>query len=118
VCDEVCYVGEMIVMVVVRDCYIVEDVVGWIVVFYELLEVVVDIEVFVVNGACVYCDCLDNVVVCVVEEYGDVDVVFVMVVKVFEWCFEIECSVVMLLEGCVVVVCFDEEGGLFVYDVM
>jgi CO/xanthine dehydrogenase Mo-binding subunit len=115
--DEVRYVGETIAMVVARDRYVAEDAAGRIVVRYEPLPVVADIEAAAApDTALVHGDRPDNVVGRVGEEHGDVDAALARAAKVFEWRFEIERSAATPLEGRAIVARFDEEGGLLVYD--
>ena len=111
--DEVRYVGETIAMVVARDRYIAEDAAGAIVVTYEPLPVVADLET---DGPLVHLDRADNVVGRVSEEHGDVEAGFAAADHVFEWRFEIERSAATPLEGRAVVARFDDEGGLLVHD--
>jgi aerobic carbon-monoxide dehydrogenase large subunit len=111
--DEVRYVGETIAMVVARDRYIAEDAAGAIVVKYEPLPVVADLES---DGPLVHLDRPDNVVGRVSEEHGDVDAGFARAAHVFEWRFEMERSAATPLEGRAIVARFDEEGGLLVHD--
>ncbi len=115
--DEVRYVGETIAMVVARDRYIAEDAAGAIVVKYEPLPVVADIEDANARDApLVHRDRADNVVAKVAEEHGDVDAGFAASSHIFEWRLEIERSAATPLEGRGVVARFDEEGGLLVHD--
>jgi carbon-monoxide dehydrogenase large subunit len=111
--DEVRYVGETIAMVVARDRYIAEDAAGAIVVKYEPLPVVADLEA---EAPLVHLDRPDNVVGRVSEEHGDVDAGFSRAAHVFEWHFEMERSAATPLEGRAIVARFDEEGGLLVHD--
>ena len=115
--DEVRYVGETIAMVVARDRYIAEDAAGAIVVKYEPLPVVVDLEAAAQADAdLVHGDRPDNVVARVSEEHGDVDAGFAAAEHIFEWRFEIERSAATPLEGRAVVARFDQEGALLVHD--
>ena len=113
---EVRYVGETIAMVVARDRYVAEDAAGAIVVHYEPLPVVADLEPALEGSELVHLDRPDNVVARVAEEHGDVDAGFAAAEHVFEWRFEIERSAATPLEGRGVVARFDEEGGLLVHD--
>jgi aerobic carbon-monoxide dehydrogenase large subunit len=112
---EVRYVGETIAMVVARDRYVAEDAAGAIVVDYEPLPVVADLE-SAAGDVLVHGDRPDNVVGRVSEEHGDVDAAFAAAPHVFEWRFQIERSAATPLEGRAVVARFDEEGGLLVHD--
>ena len=114
--DEVRYVGETIAMVVARDRYVAEDAAGAIVVDYEALPVVSDIEASAQGGALVHGDRSDNIVARVAEEHGDVDAAMAKADKVFEWRFDVQRSAATPLEGRAVVARFDEEGGLLVHD--
>jgi carbon-monoxide dehydrogenase large subunit len=114
--DEVRYVGETIAMVVARDRYIAEDAADAIVVSYDPLPVVADIEASAAGGALVHSDREDNVVARVAEEHGDVDAGLAEAAHVFEWRLEIERSAATPLEGRAVVARFDEAGALLVYD--
>jgi carbon-monoxide dehydrogenase large subunit len=115
--EEVRYVGETIAMVVARDRYIAEDATDAIVVHYEPLPVVADIEAAAADDpVLVHGDRADNVVARVSEEHGDVDAAFPQATNVFEWRLEIERSAATPLEGRGVVARFDEEGGLLVHD--
>jgi len=115
--DEVRYVGETIAMVVARDRYIAEDAADAIVVHYEPLPVVADIEAAAADGAAlVHSDREDNVVARVAEEHGDVDAALERAAHVFEWRLEIERSASTPLEGRGVVASFDADGALLVYD--
>ena len=115
--DEVRYVGETIAMVVARDRYIAEDAAGAIVVKYEPLPVVAEIEdANAPDAPLVHRDRADNVVAKVAEEHGDVDAGFAASTHIFEWRLEIERSAATPLEGRGVVARFDEEGGLLVHD--
>jgi CO/xanthine dehydrogenase Mo-binding subunit len=114
--DEVRYVGETIAMVVARDRYVAEDAASAIVVDYEPLPVVADIEASAQGGALVHEDRSDNVVGRVGEEHGDVDAAMAKADKVFEWRFDIQRSAATPLEGRAVVARFDAEGGLLVHD--
>jgi carbon-monoxide dehydrogenase large subunit len=115
--DEVRYVGETIAMVVARDRYIAEDAADAIVVRYEPLPVVADIEAAAQEDpALVHPDRPDNVVGRVAEEHGDVDAGLAAAAHVFEWRLEIERSAATPLEGRAVVARFDADGALLVYD--
>jgi aerobic carbon-monoxide dehydrogenase large subunit len=114
--DEVRYVGETIAMVVARDRYVAEDAASAIVVDYEPLPVVADIEASANGGDLVHGDRADNVVARVTEEHGDVDAAMANADRAFEWRFDIQRSAATPLEGRAVVARFDAEGGLLVYD--
>jgi aerobic carbon-monoxide dehydrogenase large subunit len=115
--DEVRYVGETIAMVVARDRYVAEDAAGAIVVRYEPLPVVAEIEdANAPDAPLVHRDRADNVVAKVAEEHGDVDAGFAASAHIFEWRLQIERSAATPLEGRGVVARFDEEGGLLVHD--
>jgi carbon-monoxide dehydrogenase large subunit len=115
--SEVRYVGETVAMVVARDRYIAEDAADAIVVQYEPLPVVVDIEAAAAEDpVLVHSGRPDNVVARVAEEHGDVDAAFAKATNVFEWRFEIERSAATPLEGRAIVARFDEEGALLMHD--
>jgi carbon-monoxide dehydrogenase large subunit len=115
--DEVRYVGETIAMVVARDRYIAEDAADAIVVHYDPLPVVADIEASAAQDpVLVHRDRADNVVARVAEEHGDVDAGLAKAAKVFDWRLEIERSAATPLEGRAVVARFDRDGGLLVHD--
>jgi carbon-monoxide dehydrogenase large subunit len=115
--DEVRYVGETIAMVVARDRYVAEDAADAIVVDYEPLPVVADIEAAAADDpVLVHPDRPDNVVGRVSEEHGNVDAGLKNSKHVFEWRLEIERSASTPLEGRGVVARFDADGALLVYD--
>jgi carbon-monoxide dehydrogenase large subunit len=114
--DEVRYVGETIAMVVARDRYVAEDAAGAIVVDYEPLPVVADIEASANGGDLVHGDRADNVVARVSEEHGDVEAAMASADRTFEWRFDVQRSAATPLEGRAVVARFDAEGGLLVHD--
>jgi aerobic carbon-monoxide dehydrogenase large subunit len=114
--DEVRYVGETIAMVVARDRYVAEDAAGAIVVDYEPLPVVADIEASANGGDLVHGDRADNVVARVGEEHGDVEAAMAGSDRTFQWRFDVQRSAATPLEGRAVVARFDAEGGLLVHD--
>jgi CO/xanthine dehydrogenase Mo-binding subunit len=114
--DEVRYVGETIAMVVARDRYVAEDAADAIVVEYEPLPVVADLEAAAGDPILVHGDRPDNLVGRVTEEHGDVDAGFAAAANVFEWRFEMERSAATPLEGRAVVARFGDDGGLLVHD--
>jgi CO/xanthine dehydrogenase Mo-binding subunit len=115
--DEVRYVGETIAMVVARDRYVAEDAADAIVVHYDPLPVVADLEAAAADQAVlVHSDRKDNVVARVAEEHGDVDAGLAQAAHVYEWRLEIERSASTPLEGRGVVASFDADGALLVYD--
>jgi aerobic carbon-monoxide dehydrogenase large subunit len=115
--EEVRYVGETIAMVVARDRYIAEDAADAIVVQYEPLPVVADIEAAAAPDApVVHTGRADNVIARVAEEHGDVDGGFAKATHTFEWRFDIERSAATPLEGRGVVARFGEDGSLLVHD--
>jgi CO/xanthine dehydrogenase Mo-binding subunit len=114
--DEVRYVGETIAMVVARDRYIAEDAAERIVVHYDALPVVSDLEQSLAAAELVHGDRTDNIVGHVAEEHGDVDGAFATAAHIFQWRMEIERSAATPLEGRGVVARFDEDGALLVYD--
>ncbi|HET8755580.1 MAG TPA: aerobic carbon-monoxide dehydrogenase large subunit [Solirubrobacteraceae bacterium] len=115
--DEVRYVGETIAMVVARDRYIAEDAADAIVVQYEPLPVVADVEAAAAPGApVVHTGRDDNVIARVAEEHGDVDAGFANAAHTFQWRFDIERSAATPLEARGVVARFGEDGSLLVHD--
>jgi aerobic carbon-monoxide dehydrogenase large subunit len=115
--DEVRYVGETIAMVVATDRYVAEDAADRIVVRYDPLPVVADLEAAAADDpVLVHSGRPDNVVGRVAEEHGDVDAAFARATHVFEWRLQIERSASTPLEGRAVVARFDPDGALLVYD--
>jgi len=116
--DEVCYVGEVIAMVVARDRYISEDAASSIRVTYEPLPVAADLEAAASPGAPVaHIDMADNVNGRRSEEKGDVDAAMAEAAHIFEWRFEMERTAAMPMEGRGVVATFDhEKQSLLLYD--
>lgn len=109
--DIVCYVGDVIVYIVVDDLNVVKNVVEMFEIDYELLFVVVEMEdVFVDGVEKVWLDFGINVVF--IFGYGDevkMDVVFVEVFKIVFIDLVNNCIVVNYMELCGCVVEFD--GG-------
>ncbi|MDQ3771269.1 MAG: molybdopterin-dependent oxidoreductase, partial [Actinomycetota bacterium] len=116
--DEVCYAGEIIVMVVARDRYIAEDAAGAIRVEYEALPVVTDLEAAVKPGSPVaHSDMGDNINGRVTEEKGDVGAAMVAASHVFQWRFTMERAAAMPMEGRGIVALYDAgEDSLLLYD--
>ncbi len=116
--DEVCYAGEIIVMVVARDRYIAEDAAGAIRVEYGALPVVTDLEAAVKPGSPVaHSDMGDNINGRVTEEKGDVDAAMAAASHVFQWRFTMERAAAMPMEGRGIVALYDKgEDSLLLYD--
>ena len=106
--EEVCYVGEVVAMVVARDRYVAEDAVGMIFVDYEPLPVASDLEgASLPDAPVVHSDMPDNVSGRATEEKGDVDAAMASAAHVFEWRFEIERAAAMPMETRGVVANYD-----------
>ena len=116
--DEVCYVGEVIAMVVARDRYVAEDAATAIRVEYEPLPVVADlVEAVGEDSPPAHSDMSDNISGSRTEHKGDVDAALAGAAHVFEWHFEMERSAAMPMETRAVVARFDAESrSLLVYD--
>ncbi|MGH2819531.1 MAG: aerobic carbon-monoxide dehydrogenase large subunit [Actinomycetota bacterium] len=116
--DEVCYVGEIVAMVVARDRYLAEDAANTIFVDYEPLDAVADLERAAEDAAPVaHLDMPDNVAGHLTEMKGDVDEALERAPYVFEWRFDVERSASMPMEGRAVVARWDEvEQRLLVFD--
>src|SRR2546430_9727614 len=75
--DEVCYAGEVVVMVVARDRYAAEDAAAMVKVDYEPLAAAVDLDDAAEGrGAVAHLDMADGLAGRVAEEAGDVDAAF------------------------------------------
>ena len=116
--EEVCYVGEVVAMVVAKDRYIAEDAAGMIFVDYEPLPVASDLEGASQVGALVaHSDMDDNVNGRAAEEKGEVDGAMSAAAHVFEWRFEIERAAAMPMETRGVVADYDTRTeSLLMYD--
>ena len=116
--DEVRYAGEILAMVVARDRYVAEDAAGTIVVDYEPLPVIADLEMAAEPDPVIaHSDMGDNVAGRVSEEKGNVDKALAAAPHVFEWRFEIERSAAMPMEGRAVVARYDAtDDQLLVHD--
>ncbi|CAN5746777.1 molybdopterin-dependent oxidoreductase [soil metagenome] len=116
--DEVCFVGEPIAMVVALDRYIAEDAAAAIIVEYEELPAVVDLERAARSDSpTVHTDMDHNIAGVVGEHKGDVDRAFANAPHVFEWRFAMERSASTPMEGRAIVARYDsEEPSLFMYD--
>ncbi|MGH2736486.1 MAG: molybdopterin cofactor-binding domain-containing protein, partial [Actinomycetota bacterium] len=116
--EEVCYVGEIIAMVVARDRYLAEDAAQAIRVDYEQLEPVADLAGAAQPGGPVaHRDMPDNVNGRRSEHKGDVDAALEAAPHVFEWHFEMERAAAMPMEGRGVVALYDhDEQSLLLYD--
>ena len=116
--EEVCYVGEIVAMVVARDRYVAEDVAAAVRVEYEPLDVVADLEKAARSGGPVaHSDMHDNVNGRVAETRGDVDAALAEAAHVFEWRFTMERSAAMPMEGRAIVADYDAaRGSLLLFD--
>jgi len=116
--DEVCYAGEVVAMVVARDRYAAEDAAERILVEYEPLPPVVDLETAASPGApTAHADMQDNLAGRVSEEHGDVDRALTAAPHVFGWRFVMERSAAMPLETRAVVARYDQtEDRLLIHD--
>ncbi len=115
--DEVCYMGEVVAMVVARDRYLAEDAAERVVVDYEPLPAVVDLGAAAAGDPVAHLDMTDNVAGVVAEETGDVDAAMASVDHVFAWSFAMERSASMPLETRGVVARYDAaESRLLVHD--
>ena len=91
--EEVCYVGEVIAMVVARDRYAAEDAAELVRVEYEVLPAAVDLERAAGPAAApAHLDMGDNVAGRVGEEHGDVEAALAAAERVFEWRLAMERS--------------------------
>jgi carbon-monoxide dehydrogenase large subunit len=116
--EEVCYVGEIIAMVVARDRYIAEDAATAVRVEYEPLPTVTDLRAAAgADAAVAHSDMSDNVNGRVAEEKGDVDAAMAAAPHVFEWTFEMERSAAMPMEARAIVGDYDHDKQFLVlYD--
>jgi aerobic carbon-monoxide dehydrogenase large subunit len=116
--DEVCYVGEVIAMVVARDRYIAEDAATAVRVEYEPLPVVAELETAAEPGSAVaHSEMEDNVNGRVSETKGDVEAALKGAAHVFEWRFEMERSAAMPMETRAIVATYDhEKDSLLLFD--
>jgi aerobic carbon-monoxide dehydrogenase large subunit len=97
--DVVNYVGEAIVMVVARDRYLAEDVVGRIVVSYEPLPPVVGIEAARAAEHLVHDDVPGNIAANLVQERGDARAAIAAAPHTLELDLAVERSASMPMEG-------------------
>ena len=75
--DDVFYMGQAIAMIVAIDRYTAEDAALLVNVEYEPLEVEMDMEVAIIDGApLVHADVVNNIAAHLVQESGDVDKAF------------------------------------------
>jgi CO/xanthine dehydrogenase Mo-binding subunit len=116
--EEVCFVGEVIAMVVAENRYIAEDALGAIFVDYEPLPVASDLAAAAADGAPpAHLDMDDNINARYSETKGDVDAALKNSDHVFEWHFEIERAAAMPMETRGVVADYNAaEGSLLLYD--
>jgi aerobic carbon-monoxide dehydrogenase large subunit len=84
-CEEVCYVGETVALVVADDRYVAEDAAAAVVVDFERLDAVSDCRDGLANGAArSHGDLAGNAAALVQMSYGDVDAAFAGAAHVFE----------------------------------
>jgi CO/xanthine dehydrogenase Mo-binding subunit len=116
--DEVCYAGQPVVAVIASDRYVAEDAAARIVVKYEVLDPIVDLNAAVQPGAVVaHADLATNVAGGWSEERGDVDAALGAASHVFDVRLEIERSAAMPMEGRAVYARHDpDDDRLLVYD--
>ena len=115
---EVCYVGEVIAMVIARDRYIAEDAASAIRVQYEPLDVVADLErAAQPDSPVAHSDMDDNVNGRMSESKGDVDAAMAEASHIFDWRFTMERAAAMPMEGRGIHADYDDaEGSLLLYD--
>jgi CO/xanthine dehydrogenase Mo-binding subunit len=114
---EVCYMGEVVAMVVARDRYLAEDAAERVVVDYEPLPAVVDLATAAAGDPVAHLDMTDNLAGVVAEETGDVDAAMASADHVFEWRFAMQRSASTPLETRGVVARYDAaENRLLVHD--
>jgi CO/xanthine dehydrogenase Mo-binding subunit len=116
--EEVCYAGQPVVAVIARDRYIAEDAAARIVVEYEELEPVVDLDAASQPGAVLaHSDLETNVAGGWSEEKGDVEAALRAAPHVLELRLEIERSAAMSMEGRAVFASHDPDGDrILLYD--
>jgi CO/xanthine dehydrogenase Mo-binding subunit len=116
--EEVCYLGEVIAMVVARDRYVAEDAAEAIRVTYGPLPAAVDLERAADPGSPpAHLGDPDNVGAFFGEETGDMDAALAQAAHVFEWSFRMERSACMPMETRAVVARYDHaEDRLLVHD--
>src|SRR5215470_12849708 len=112
-CEEVCYVGEAIALVVADNRYVAEDAVDAIVVDFERLNAVSDCCAGLDDGAArSHSDLATNVAAVVPMSYGDVDAAFAGAAHVFEEEIFQHRGAAMTLEGRAVLANYDEVADL------
>ncbi len=115
--DEVCYVGQTIMMVLARDRYIAEDAVAAVRVSYEPLPAVVDLTAALEGDTAAHEDSSDNLAGRFAEEKGDVESALATAPHSFTWRLEVERSAGMPMEGRAVHAHYDPvDGHLLVFD--
>ena len=83
--EEVCYVGQTIVVVIADDRYVAEDAAAIVDIDFEVLPAVSDCRDAAAPGAArVHSDLPDNIAAVVPMSYGDVDAAFANAAHVFE----------------------------------
>ena len=105
------HVGEAIVMVVARNRYLAEDVVGLIDVSYELFPPVVGIESARKSAHLVHADVPGNIAAHMIQEVGDARSAISTSKHRFSLDLEIERSASMPLEGKGVYAVWDSDAG-------
>src|SRR5215813_11980594 len=108
-CEEVCYVGEAIALVVAENRYVAEDAADAVVVDFERLNAVSDCRAGLDDGAArSHSDLATNVAAIVPMSYGDVDAAFAGAAHVFEEEIFQHRGAAMTLEGRAVLASHDQ----------
>src|SRR5262249_51442105 len=112
-CEEVCYVGEAIALVVADNRYLAEDAAGAVAIDFERLNAVSDCLKGLADGAArSHSDLATNVAARVPMSYGDVDAAFAAAAHVFEEEIFQHRGAAMTLEGRAVLANYDEATDL------
>src|SRR5260370_1358220 len=112
-CEEVCYVGEAIALVVADNRYVAEDAADAIVVEFERLNAINDCCAGLDDGAAhSHSDLTTNVAAVVPMNYGDVNAAFAGAAHVFEEEIFQHRGAAMTLEGRAVLANYDEAADL------
>src|SRR5262249_52309229 len=113
-CEEVCYVGEAIALVVADDRYVAEDAAAAVVVDFEPLKAVSDCCTALDAGAArSHSDLPTNIAAVLPMTYGEVDAAFAGAAHVFEEEIFQHRGAAMTLEGRAVLANHDEAADLF-----
>jgi len=111
--EEVCYVGEAIVLVVADNRYVAEDAAAAVAVEFEPLAAVSDCRAGLASGAArAHSDLATNVAAFVPMSYGDVDAAFAGAAHVFEEEIFQHRGAAMTLEGRAVLANYEEAADL------